>query len=158
MKIMGIISGLKGKTPWGVRLGHGSFLTMEFGEPEIKPRGRVVHGEWHLWLYMCNWRIETQHKILAGSNDARKAIGTTLEHLSFDLVEAIHTIPPSLDLSVEFQSGIRLLTLSSSSDRIEEQWKLFTPGGKCLLAYGDGGHEYVGSDEPSPRTSGALET
>ncbi|MGB6431700.1 MAG: hypothetical protein WBF06_14025 [Candidatus Acidiferrales bacterium] len=156
-EIMEIVSTLKGKAPWGVRLGHGSFVTMEFGDPDPRAGGRVIHGEWHLWLYMCNWRIEAKHRIFAGSNDDRKAIEATLGDLSFDSIESIDVIQPSLDLSIQFRSGIRILTFSSSSDHDEEEWKLFTPGGKCLLAYGDGTYEYARSDEPSPRTSGGPE-
>lgn len=53
-----IISALGGKAPWGVRLGHGSFLTMEFGRVKEEDHpARFPRGEWHQWLYMCHQSV-----------------------------------------------------------------------------------------------------
>src|SRR6185437_15308565 len=121
---------LSGKTAWGVRLGHGSFLTLEFGKPVVAQQGQS-HGEWHLWLYMCNWRLETNQGVLAGSNDDRETIERALQETPFGAVEVIRAISRSSDLFIRFQSGVDLLSFSSSSSPDEEQWKLFTPQGKC---------------------------
>ncbi len=86
VKLVGL---LKGNTPWGVRLGVGSFLTMEFGRPEANLVGRTAHGEFHLWLYMCSWRIEMGEKIIAGSEDERPAIEAALKNLILGSVEKI---------------------------------------------------------------------
>jgi hypothetical protein len=54
------IQGLKADN---IKLGYGSFLTIDFGEPieiNIKTKKGIekfTRGEWHLWIYMCAWRI-----------------------------------------------------------------------------------------------------
>src|ERR1700683_4892598 len=130
-----IVSQLQGKRPWNIQLGEGSFITMEFGAPEANPSGRRVHGEWHLWLYMCNWRIETADKVLAGSNDDHEKVQSVLKTEVFDETKTFQVLEPSKDLFIDFTSGLKLHTFSSSSDHDEEQWKLFTPEGKVLLIY-----------------------
>jgi hypothetical protein len=69
----------------------------------------------------------------------------------FDETKTFQVLEPSKDLFIDFTSGLKLHTFSSSSDHDEEQWKLFTPEGKVLLIYGDGTHQYVNSSEPTPR-------
>ena len=146
-QVTDIVASLKGMAPWGVNLGVGSFLTMEFGKPKTKPSEGTAHGEWHLWLYMCMWRIETQDKVLVGSEDDREAIRTTLERTTFDSIHEIKVALPSLDLSIEFNSGIKVLTFSCSI-KGDEQWMLFTPDGKVLTVYGGGQMHYASSSEP----------
>ena len=141
------VSKLIGKAPWDARLGEGSFLTMEFGKPEANPTGHVTHGEWHLWLYMCMWRIETQEEILAGSEDDRSRIRKLLENLDLNTIKDIRVARPSLDLWIEFTSGVKLLTFSNTT-RSEEQWMLFTPDGSVLTTYGGGAFHSVRADGP----------
>ena len=69
--------------------GHGSFITLEFGEPrleireprEAKPdstpklrelfarRKVTIRGEWHLWVYSCHWSIFNTDKLIGCSDD-----------------------------------------------------------------------------------------
>jgi|SRR5882762_6011271 len=142
-----IFSDLIGRPPWGVRLGEGSFLTMEFGKPEANQSNGIVHGEWHLWLYMCMWRIETKEKVLAGSEDDRTSIKLLLETLDFGATQGADINLPSLDLSIRFSSGVSLTTFSCTT-RSDEQWMLFTPGGNILTAYGGGAFHYGMANEP----------
>ncbi len=144
-----ITSQLQTKSAWDIRLGEGSFLTMEFGSPESNPSGSRAHGEWHLWLYMCNWRIETDDKVLVGSDDDRETIQSVLKTAVFGETKTVQVVAPSKDLSINFASGLKVHTFSSSSDRDEEQWKLFTPEGKVLVMYGDGTWQYVDTNEAS---------
>lgn len=67
---------IAGLPSWEVRRGHGSFVTLEFGAPrveisdvqalrkpiagetlEVPSRSAYVHGEWHLWIYCCEWSL-----------------------------------------------------------------------------------------------------
>ena len=68
---------------WNAKSGWGSFLTMEFGLPHLEIREPsppkpdwslrtrrsqarrlvVVHGEWHLWIYCCEWKVHTGKKL-----------------------------------------------------------------------------------------------
>jgi len=71
---------------WNVRRGHGSFLTLDFGDPsvvvgesrqrtvqlrgldrELMIRSAVVRGEWHLWIYCCEWSLSVGGHPLAHS-------------------------------------------------------------------------------------------
>lgn len=136
---------LRGKAPWGIRLGHGSFITMEFGRLKEKtPPDRIPHGELHLWLYMCNWRMELRDRVVVGSDDSREAIQEALDSNTFDEVQEVQVLSPSLDLVVQFRSGLKILTLSSSRSG-KDQWWLFTPEGKCLMVHGGG--EYIFENE-----------
>jgi hypothetical protein len=151
VSVLELVRNLKGHSPWGVRLGVGSFLTMEFGKPEANGSGSAVHGEWHLWFYMCSWRIENEDKVIAGSEDERSRIETVLENLALGSIEKIDLVRPSLDLAMQFSIGTKALTFSTSSAGNERQWMLFTPDGHCLTVYGDGSFEYSRKDEPRPR-------
>src|SRR5579863_9314534 len=85
---------LLGLHAWGVSHGYGSFVTLEFGNPELrihsarlvpisldgapsKTEGRVVKpsGQWHLWIYCCEWSISLNGVQLAHneSDDERVA-------------------------------------------------------------------------------------
>ena len=148
MNLAETILGLQGKVPWGVRLGHGSFLTLEFGKKASqKEANGIAHGEWHLWLYMCNWRIEFADKILAGSADSRKEIQKALDATTFDKITEIQLASPSLDLVIQFGTSLRILTFSSSSGEAD-QWWLFTPDGNCLRVHGGGKYVCGNKDEP----------
>ena len=148
LSVAEIISGLRGRCPWGVRLGHGSFLTMEFGERrEGDLHGATHHGEWHLWFYMCSWRIEAAGKVLVGSDDDREKMLKTLDGFEFGGVKDIRVALPSLDLAIQFDSGTEILTFSSSESG-PDQWWLFTPDGNCLTVHGGGRFRYGSSSEP----------
>jgi len=75
-----------GRPAWNVQQGHGSFLTFEFGEPKLEinernspdkgiRRSAYVHGQWHLWIYCCSWRVLQGETQLAWSEDTNDVIG-----------------------------------------------------------------------------------
>ena len=76
---------------WNAKAGYGSFLTMEFGEPHLvirEPRSRpdssprlqrllarrlvTVRGEWHLWIYCCEWQVESGGRVIGDSSSTRR--------------------------------------------------------------------------------------
>jgi hypothetical protein len=121
---------------------------MDFGRvKEEEPPARFPHGEWHLWLYMCHWRIEAQGKVLAGSDDSREKIQEALDAAVFNEVQEIQALPPSFDLTIQFDSGAKILTFSSFADEEEDQWLLFTPGDMCLGVYGGGKFDYHSANQ-----------
>jgi hypothetical protein len=123
--------GLLGKPAWNVKKGIGSFITMEFGQPIVNEGGHV-HGEWHLWVYDCAWRLETQEKVLAASEDEPTVIENALHLLNGLAIENIALVLPSLESSLSFEQGyaLRLFPVNSSD---VEHWMLFTPEGKVLV-------------------------
>jgi hypothetical protein len=145
-----LVGRLRGLTPWGVRLGVGSFLTLEFGAPEAETSGPTKHGVMHLWLYLCSWRIQTRGKPILGSEDERQRIEAVLKELEFGEAEKIELVGPSLDLAIQFRSGTKLLTFSTSSTHEQEEWKLYMPDGNCFTVFGDGSYENTPIDTPRP--------
>ena len=129
-----------------ITLGHGSFLTIDFGEDikeEHKTKGQskvYTRGEWFLWLYMCFWRIEYHNKLIVGSEDKREEIelATTLinnQKLIF------FNISPFNDLELDFESGHKIRTFSAGID-YSEQWKLSLSNGMTFVANSSGKFEY----------------
>lgn len=138
-----LFANLYDKSPWGVRRGVGTFLTMEFGAPESPPRGTVAHGEWHLWLYFCDWRLESDPRIVTGSNDEGEVIDAALQDAKLGKLQHVELSQPFKDLVIQFESGHRLRTFSSSSDPTADQWKLYMPDGNCLIVGGSGSAKIV---------------
>ena len=68
-----------GLPSWRVEQGHGSFITIEFGEQtRFVGRSAHVHGDWHLWIYMCGWSISVDDQELAHSESDRVTIARAL--------------------------------------------------------------------------------
>jgi hypothetical protein len=130
----GIFEPLLGKTPWNVKIGVGSFLTLEFGSRENQYfQGKTrVHGEWHLWLQDCAWRIEKRNRIVAASGDEHEQLELTIAQLEFGPLEKAR-VSESLDFELTFTGSVRLLTFTMYSSE-NEQWELFRPDGTVLVA------------------------
>jgi len=150
-QIQRTLTKLTGLKPWGVKLGFGTFVTIEFGKPQASVQHRgAEHGEWHLWLYMCAWRFQTADRIIVGSEDERSRIESSLESLSLQRLRSVRLLRPALDLAIKFGAEHQLLTFSPSSVENEMQWILYTPEGNSVAAFGDGTHKYGKSSEPLP--------
>lgn len=128
-----IFAPLLGMSPWNVALGVGSFLTMEFGKPEIiSYRSRkVIHGQWHLWLQDCEWQIDAEGKIFAASGHEHNDVRKKIHLLEFGLLNEAR-VNDRLDLNLIFERGFRLST--STVDSENPQWELFKPDGMVLVA------------------------
>lgn len=92
------IEPLLGQKCWQAKTGHGSFLTLEFGKIKIPARQPFQQekldrlpptplkrklqarqkellsprGEWHLWIYTCNWKIFHLDRLLAHNENCRE--------------------------------------------------------------------------------------
>jgi hypothetical protein len=140
---------------WNVRKGHGSFLTFEFGapslevgEPRMSPvrakRGRktpsrsaYVHGEWHLWIHCCHWKILTCGEELAWSEDSDQRIGQAAAELNGQMLAGVMVDPSAGTSRFEFDLGGELLTWPYQEGH-EEQWLLYEPDGRVLQYRADG--------------------
>jgi hypothetical protein len=131
--------GMIGLVPWDVRLGYASFLTLEFGK-ELRHesrRGQQKHGEWHLWLQCCGWRVEGDGRVLFGSEDKREVLERSVERLAWAALSHIAVSERTLDLHLEFKNGIGLSTFTLNRYRYT-QWELFKPNGRVLVAKAGG--------------------
>ena len=148
-----------GQPCWGAKSGYGSFLTMEFGEPSLVinealklgpdfsrtmqkrlNRRRIhVRGEWHLWIYCCEWRLYTGKKLVGDSalesSSKRRIIRAAKELDAQKLIQV--EIDPSQGTSIfTFELDSRLETKPYDAD--SDQWFLYEPSGKVFSYRADG--------------------
>jgi hypothetical protein len=132
-KIQQKIATLIGLKAWGVSLGTGSFITLEFGDalsPD-KDTGRQ-HGEWHLWIYCSTWRLEKENVILAGSEDSRLILDDAIKQLEGVVLRSVNIAAPAFDTVFEFEESMRLCVFPVSFHDDAEHWMLYTPDGSVL--------------------------
>lgn len=139
---------------WSAKQGHGSFLTMEFGD-KIESRrtldGRLVeHGEWHLWIYMCGWTIEGPAEPGANSESSREEIRATLERLEGTPLTDVEVERHDAGTSFLFDEVCLHTYTTYPGD--QELWLLYRPDGLVLSVYGSG-HYSLG---PANSTEGHI--
>ena len=131
---------LVGQKPWQVRLGYGSFVTMEFGKKTKDSWGvrgeriSAIHGEWHLWLYQCDWKLTKHRKLVISSDDDRDSIAPALETLEGRTLECVHIYDDNFNTDFFFSGDLTLRSTGYSDEAPdEERWLLYMPGHKVLL-------------------------
>lgn len=138
---------------WNVHVGYGGSLVMDFGEPRLKisperpnnksrrPRFIHLYGQWHLWLWCCDWFVVQDGRRQGGSltkSRQEKAV-QRLAHRKL-LNVAVNTIPGRSVFT--FEGGVHLSTRPYNrhyyhrSDR--EQWLFFEPSDMVLSLYESG--------------------
>jgi len=139
-QLSAIFRPLIGQKPWQVRLGYGSFVTMEFGKrtrDSWMTRGKrvsAVHGEWHLWLYQCDWKLMKHRKPVVSSDDQRDCIGPAVEMLKGRTLESVHIYDNNFDTDFIFSGGLTLRSTGYSDEAPDdERWLLYMPHHKVLL-------------------------
>ncbi|HBE20391.1 MAG TPA: hypothetical protein DEG17_25005 [Cyanobacteria bacterium UBA11149] len=157
-KIQTHIAPLLGQKPWHVSIGVGSFITFDFGTPiprKFLHKGNPLpaRGEWHLWIYMCAWRLEKEDEVLAACEDSQQQMEGAVKSMEGLALQSIQLLPPAWDTIFTFEDGIVLRTFSIYSDCSEEgvdNWLLFTPGDN-VLSIGPGSTWSYGSSS-APRS------
>jgi len=118
-----------GLKAWGTRLGHGSFLTVEFGEPERDGK----HGSYHLAIEMAPWRLEDADAMLVGAEDDNRAeVEEKVKVLDGRALTGFEVEYPSLSARLEFEGGLVLMAFPES--RTDEHWKMFRPDSMVVTA------------------------
>jgi hypothetical protein len=122
---------LVGEPAWDVSIGQGSFITLEFGHPHIRrtePTAKVpkrivrVGGDWHLFVYCCDWQILDADRVIATSDGSKEEMNAAAKFLDGQiLVKATDT---GLGTLFEFDLGGMILT-SPSRDEADDQWLLY---------------------------------
>jgi hypothetical protein len=143
-----------GRASWLVRHGYGSFVTMEFGQPHVevgKPlmlpvaiagapaktprRLASVHGEWHLWIYCCEWSLQLENAELAHSESDDITMNRALAVLNGQELQTADIEAADGRTTFTFDLGCCLLTYPAppgSYDSLAEQWKLLSRSGPAL--------------------------
>jgi hypothetical protein len=152
-----IFKPLYGKYCWNAQKGYGSFLTFEFGEPQLETREidrvrngvkehiRSVHiyGSSHLWIYMCDWSITAQNQIVATQSSKAKIIHQAMHRLDGQvLVQTV--IHSDCSTTFVFELGDRLETKPNREEYgVEsEQWHLYEIRGNVFTLRADGRYFY----------------
>lgn len=158
-KLFGIFS-------WRSKKGYGSFLTFDFGEPQItfdeeknyhypelfdregQPKKIIrrsvdVRGEWHLWIRYCNWTIQTDGIVLAHDESSDLEIARATRQLQGQSLRQIDICPKTGNTTFDFDLKGKLIT-TRYKDRVdwpfEETilWDLFLPDDQVLSVYANG--------------------
>lgn len=134
------------------KLGYGSFITIDWGKDIIthKETKRKIHtftfGEWHLWIYMCAWRLEQNNKPIIGANDERELISEHISVLAGKALTDVTINNDSFDTVLQFEDNFQLL-LFSFGVKDDEQWMLYTPQKKTFTAGPGTNWEYEDSSQ-----------
>lgn len=146
-----------GKPCWLARRGHGSFLTFEFGQPHLqirepmvasssqllRRRGISVHGEWHLWIYCCEWRILEDGRVIAHSEGSDGEIDKAVRRLDSQKLTAVAVAPATGASRLDFEGDLILATSRmDETDHSCENWMLNTPDGYWLSYRADGRYSW----------------
>ena len=162
-----VFSKIYGKPCWLVRDGYGSTLTFEFGKPHLQvrepraarnvsPRIRAVlakrrvfiHGDWHLWIYACDWKVFSRGKLVADSSTQSRA-GRATSFIDGQKLTRFSISVKTLECSFHFDLGAILKT--RPFDKVSEQWLLYDPSHKVLTLRADGLYQHGRSDLPPAR-------
>ena len=147
---------LIGQPCWQVRSGHGSFVTLEFGEPYLEvrePRGVAAHvsarvremlshrnitvrGQWHLWVYCCDWSVFDRDRVVGCSDDSESFAAAT-QFLDGQILTAASTDSGSVS-EFRFDLGGRMTTGPRDDDG--ELWMLYQPDGNVLTLRANGSY------------------
>jgi hypothetical protein len=104
-----------------------------------------VHGEWHLWIYCCDWEVFSG-KTRIGDSAAKAKIRRAAEFLDGQKLISFSISPKKVSCVFEFDLGGTLTT--RPFDKESEQWMLYEPSHKVLTVRADGRYKYEPSDLP----------
>jgi hypothetical protein len=157
---------IRGLPGWRVHRGHGSFVTFEFGAPRVEVhdvrtrplkiagerfdaprRGAYVHGEWHLWIYCCEWSLSWCDRQIAHSESPDAEIDSALLLLNGQSVTTVEAGSPDGRSSFAFDLDC---VLSTQPYDDSEQWMFFQPSGDVLTLRADGRLVTGPGNEPRP--------
>ena len=158
-----IFQPIYGKPCWQVQQGYGSFLTLEFGDPHLhirEPRQAseqatekvrknaarrsvYVHGDWHLWIYICDWRIYLKDQELADNTSNRRTIKKAIVALDGQALTKV-TVNQALKSIFEFDLGCRLEVFPNYDDfdKTVDLWLLYEPSGCVFTLRADGYYDH----------------
>ncbi|MDQ2714693.1 MAG: hypothetical protein M3Z08_07290 [Chloroflexota bacterium] len=138
------LHGVIGQKSWGVAHGIGTFVTMEFGQPQPPedPHGKS-HGEWHLWVYGGAWRLEKDEHVVVASEDDQAKIEAEIQCIEGHILQSFEVITPALDALLTFEHAIVLRIFSIYSEQNEDRgmdnWLLYTPDAGNVITVHPGG-------------------
>lgn len=117
---------LVGQRAWGAKVGWGSFVTVEFGARRLQHRH--FHGDWHLWLYQCDWTLRSETHELANSESKKGMMQLAVENLNGAELAHVAFNPADMVTEFTFDRILRLRCQPYSDAEVDEEcWMLFLP-------------------------------
>jgi hypothetical protein len=176
--LLSAFSPILGLPSWLVAKGHGSFVTLQFGEPQLvireprmqplfidggpsRARTRFVHirGQWHLWIYCCEWSLTLNGVQIAHCESDDVTIARALRVLNGQALTSVESSSADGSSTFAFDLGCVLRThpapKGTYSEKPVEQWMLFQPSGDVLTVRGDG--QYLVRDGRQPNDDNGWE-
>ena len=133
---------------------YGSVVELNFGmntvikSPLIKRETYCVEWEWCFWVYMTFWDLEINGKIVTHDDDQQKKIDCTIKKLEGKKLLNMKVLSDEYDMMLTFENDITLHLIANNTEEDNEQWRLFTPGGRILKAGPFKKLVYKSLDEP----------
>ncbi|HKM84889.1 MAG TPA: hypothetical protein VJW96_01700 [Terriglobales bacterium] len=121
--------------PWKVKLGVGSFLTFEFG-PRVRAHGHV-RGQWHLWIYLSNWKLFRGNRQLVDSDADRKLIAVSTRRLEEKALTNLDFNAHTQETTFFFDDFRLVVSPADYLDRPDDRdnyWMFFMPENEVLVA------------------------
>jgi hypothetical protein len=144
---------------WNARRIHGSIFHMEFGDPHLKvrePTARRKHrsvfvcGQWTLCIYLCDWIIRDDQKLLAHSESDNIEIEKAIAFLEGQKIIDVAKHIQKSKWRFTFDLGGRLTTSPNEEyDETDDQWTLHEPDGWFLVTDQLGNIKRVPGDSPA---------
>jgi hypothetical protein len=164
-----VFAEIYGRPCWRVSPGWGSFLTFEFGDPHlevrepIQPKAKVsprvskdlmrrrifIKGDWHLWIYCCDWKVFSKGKLI-GKSTLQSSIQRAADALDGQKLTRFSIRSKQMRCVFEFDLGGVLET--RPYDTQKEQWLFYDDRAhKVLILRADGFYSYERSDVPDSK-------
>ena len=160
-----------GLPSWDVKKGHGSFITMQFGQPELRikeprllpvfldrapaqtmVRSTEIYGQWHLWIYGCVWSLTLDTVELAHCESEDATIVRALRALNGQVLTSVEVDPADGSSTFAFDLFCVLSTHPAQHQGADgepiEQWMLYQPSGQVLSVRGDGRYRAEAGSAP----------
>jgi hypothetical protein len=136
-EIEDLFRSLAGQKAWAAKIGWGSFVTIEFGPRRLQHHH--YHGDWHLWLYQCDWNLKSKTHELANSESKRGLMQAAIDNLNGLELEGIVFDAQQMSTEFVFQGNLRLRCQRyPDAQPNEECWMLFLPDKRVASLVADG--------------------
>jgi hypothetical protein len=130
---------LIGQKAWGASIGWGSFATIEFGARRLV--NHHYHGDWHLWLYMCEWQLYSRNRVLANSESTKHVMEVATDNLNGEKLKYVSFDSERLETEFTFSRDLRLVCKPyADAASNEECWMLFRPDATVMSLRNSGLH------------------
>lgn len=135
---------------WGAKVGWGSFVTIEFGSKRLQHHH--YHGDWHLWLYQCDWTLKSQSHEMANSESRKGLMQTAIDNLNDRELLDICFDEQHISTEFLFEGNLRLRCQPyPDAEPNEQYWMFFMPDQQVVSLEAQGLRYEPASDTPGKK-------